>query len=570
MIVPVKQTLLGAVILTLCGLPAIAQDAGPFATQDPLARELGRSSVFVGKTLRDQVDSSALEAIAQQAPPDRPLKIALLSQLPADGRVYGTRQGYTKALHDYLGLGRGALLIVTKRGSAMATDALSAAQIDAILQRNDRTLQSNPVQGVRDTVADLDASISGGPVPAAGPNGAPAPQPDQGFPGWMIGVPLLVVGGGAALWASQRAAKRREALRQARLPVERLRSDVLGGLTYTDTYLDLLPASDDATTARSERQRAAGLLDQAAGLSRAARAPEDYGRAEALLEQAKEATDKAKACIDRATGGTGMAVALDGTEYKSTPVNPDGTPNLQAAPVLSDLNPEDIPASERAACFFCSRPARLSDLTPVTVAINGQRRKVLACADDVRTVQQGATPAVRTVQVQGRAVPWYSAGAYDPYRDYRYTAGYDPYYGYGYGSGMIDGLFLGAMLSQPMPVAYPVFMDNQGYATADPGQAMMPDTTPEIQNAGSADFFGTDGSDFATGADTADFGSGASDFGGSDSSASDFSAGPDSADFGGNDSGGWDAGGDSGGWDSGGSDSGGDFGGGDSGGGGDF
>ena len=140
-------------------------------------------------------------------------------------------------------------------------------------------------------------------------------------------------------------------------------------------------------------------------------------------------------------------------------------------------------------------------------------------------------------------------------------------YGYGYGGGVVDGLFLGAMLSQPAPIAYPVFMNNEGYATGDPGQAMMPDTTPEIQNAGSADFFGTDGSDFASGNESSYFGD----------SANDPAAGNDPSDFGNSDfggsdngsadAGGWDSGGaDSGGWDSGG----GDFGGSDSGGGGDF
>jgi hypothetical protein len=552
-------------LITCLSMPGFAQDrSSPFATQDPLAQALQGSPVYVGKALRDRIDGGALERITQQEPQDRPMKIAVVNELPQSGKVYGNRTAYTKALHDYLGLGRGALLIVTHRGPLMATDALPAGQVDEILHRNVSAIQNDPVQGIQRAVNDLDAAAGGGG--GQGQGTAPTPASDQGFPGWLIGVPLLVVGGGAAIWASQRAAKKRHAMQAARLPVERLRGQVLEGLTYTDTYLDLLPPSEDATTARNERQRAAALLEQAAGFARAAHTPGDYGRAEALLEDAKQATDKAKACIDRATGGTGMAVALDGTEYKATPVNPNGTPNMQAAPILSGLNAEDIPPSERAACFFCSRPARITDLTPVTVAINGQRRKVLACADDVRAIQQGATPAVRTVQENGQTVPWYRSTSYDPYRSYGYTVGYDPYYGYGYGGGVIDGLFLGAMLSQPAPVAYPVFVNNDGYATADPGQAMMPDNTPEIQNAGSADFFGAGGADF--GNDSGGFGN--------DNSGSDFASGNDTADYGGNDNGsGWDSGStDSGGWDSGGSDfgggdsGGGDFGGGDSGGGG--
>ena len=64
---------------------ALGQNNSPFATQDPLAQALQQNSVYVGKTLRSQVDAAALEQIAQQEPQDRPLKIAVLNQLPPSG-----------------------------------------------------------------------------------------------------------------------------------------------------------------------------------------------------------------------------------------------------------------------------------------------------------------------------------------------------------------------------------------------------------------------------------------------------------------------------------------------------
>ncbi|HLJ56368.1 MAG TPA: hypothetical protein VKT77_15120, partial [Chthonomonadaceae bacterium] len=534
--------------------PAVAQES-PFSTQDPLARALQTDPVYVGKTLRDQIDGSALEQIAQHEPPDRPMKIAVLETLPQTGRVYGTGARYAKALHDYLGLGRGTLLIVTKRGPFMATDALSTNQIDDILRHESPMMQRDPVHGIQAAAYDVDSLVSGGQAPGT----ANHPQTDGSAP-VFAGVILFVIVAAlmvgvfvAVIVAIARASGKSAAMKAARAPIARLRGQVVDSLTYVDTYLDLLPESADAASARSERQSAAALLEQAAAFARTARSAADLGRAEALLEQASQSAGRARAAVDRATGGTGMAVGLDGTEFKATPVNQNGTPNMIAAPVIAGLNAEDIPPSERAACFFCSRPARLRDLTPVTAAIGGQRRKVLACAQDVEAIQQGAAPAVRTVQVGGKAVPWYRAPAYDPYRDYGYAVGYDPYYGYGYGSGVLDGIFLAEMLSDPAPFAYPVFVNPSGYATTDPGQAVVPDIAPDLQGAGSADFFGVDGgSDFANGPDTADFGDTSSgDSGGSDSGSSD--------------SGGWDGGGssDSGGWDSGGSDSGGgDFGGG--------
>ena len=192
-----------------------------------------------------------------------------------------------------------------------------------------------------------------------------------------------------------------QAMRQAKQPVQLLHGAVVNGIAYADTYLDLLPASSEAEQARGARQQAAGLLDQANALTPTARTVEDYGRLEALLEQANALTRTCHSLIDTATGGTGLAVAVDGTDYKATPATHDNTPPDQSAPIIANLRVEDIPANERAACFFCSRPARITDLTPITVAINGQRRKVLACADDVRIIQQGATPKVRSVSAGG-------------------------------------------------------------------------------------------------------------------------------------------------------------------------
>src|SRR5262249_9503239 len=85
--------------------PASAQRSSPYETTAPLAKALQKSNVYVGRTMRGLVDEDALRAIADRAPSDRPLKIAVVFQLPASGARYGTRDRYTKALHDYLGLG---------------------------------------------------------------------------------------------------------------------------------------------------------------------------------------------------------------------------------------------------------------------------------------------------------------------------------------------------------------------------------------------------------------------------------------------------------------------------------
>jgi hypothetical protein len=537
--------LLGMLLLA----PAMAQreSGSPFATSDPLAKALGQQDVYVGKSLRDRVDAEALRDIAARAPADRPLKIVVLTQLPESGRAYGTRERYTKALHDYLGLGRGTLLVVNSRGVSIATDALSREQSAQIARQYVGQIQRDPVNGIRSAVTALDAAVAKSGAQTgqeAAPNAnlrEPQREPEGGGLADYWWVLPVGAGVGGVIWLGNKAAKKNRAMQQVREPVRRLHAQVVEGISYGDNYLDLLPESQDATAARQARQEAAALLDQGTELTRHAREPEGYGRAQAVLEQAHEAVEKMRHHIDVATGGTGFAVGIEGTEYKATPVTEDGTVGAQAAPVVPGLRAEDIPEKERGACFFCSRPSRISDLTPLTIVLKGQRRKVLACADDVEIVKHGATPELRTVEEEGQRVPWYRSNRYDPYRDYdRVPPAYAPGYGGYNGGGFFDGLLLGTLLSTPTPMPYPVLVTPSGVATNNP-EAADPNVNwggawdnssandSGLDNVGSADFFSPD----SGGSDSGDFGG--IDFGGNDDSGgSDFGGG----DFGGGDSGG--------------------------------
>jgi hypothetical protein len=87
-----------------------------------------------------------------------------------------------------------------------------------------------------------------------------------------------------------------------------------------------------------------------------------------------------------------------------------------------------VPEEEKGVCFFCSRPSYLDELTPVTVKLEGERQKVLACMADLATIKTGAMPQIRAFEHQGRTVPWYAYPDYNPYNDY---------YGRGYGGGSL-------------------------------------------------------------------------------------------------------------------------------------
>ncbi len=559
----------------LCAGPAFARQGGPnvgASETDPLARALETRDVYVGKQLRSTVSEEALQRIVRKEGSAHRLKIAVVNLLPPIGKKYGTRDAYTKALHDYLNLGRGMLLIATSKGVSAATPALSSRQITLILARNKTRIHDHPVEGIAAAVQAIDAAegaqqgeAANTPLTPANDNIAddgstmPSAAPDGGSGLWWL-LPVGILGAGGVYLGSQ-AAKKTRAMNAARQPLDRLRSEVVAGISYADNYLDLLPSSPQATSARQSRQEAAAYLEQAREIAMSARTPGDYARAEALLELAGQKAAECRSAIDIATGGTGFAVAVDGTDAKATPLAVGGMPQSLGAPVDRGLRADNIPPEERAACFFCSRPARITDLTPVTIAVDGRRRKVLACAEDVAIIQRGSTPEIRLVSEGTGRVPWFQSRGYDPYRDYNqtniyYTPGYAGYGGYD--GGWMEGYLLGSILSQPVIAPYPIYMDSMG----NPGNDMMMGDPsmggPSMDggwfdNSGGGAWSGSNGTDSGANVGGADYGdnsgndvgnTGDTSVGGADYSSSDSGGG---SDFGSSDSGGSDSGGDSGG-----------------------
>lgn len=546
--------------LALLPLPANSQGTVSPTKPDPLAEALEKSDVFIGKTLRSTLNPAPLLDLTKvRKGTDRPLKIAIVTALPDSGKQFGTRETYTRELHRYLRLDRGTLIIVTSAGISASTNALSSDRISAVVKQNASPIKSNRVKGVVQLVAALDTeaaqtdSDSGIPTSRSPvPPQPPAPAQSGGDLSPLLFILPLGLALAFVAWLITQSGANRRKMMEAQIPVQRLHGEVVEGISYADTYLDLLPPSSELTAAVQQRQAAAQLLEQAKGFARAARTPLDYGRAQALLEQAKASTFACRQYIDTATGGTRFAIALEGTDYRVTPA----LGVAQAAPVIAGWRSEDIPSHERGACFFCSRPEWISRMTPLTVALSGQRRKVLSCSDCVRIVQNGAMPQVRTVQSNGQSVPWYNARSYDPYRDYTHSEAYyvDPYYGYvPYDNGFTAGFLFGTMLSEPSPMAYPVFVAPSGDLTNDFQAAT--ETPASVDFGGSSDFFGSNDTFSTSGSDaggmigtgdsvgSADFGNGSSDWSSSGDST-DYGSSSSSSDSGGSDFGG---GGDSGG-----------------------
>jgi hypothetical protein len=166
--------------------------------------------------------------------------------------------------------------------------------------------------------------------------------------------------------------------------------------------------------AKESRIAAGTKLDEAAKIMSRAKSDTDLRQAQDLLDRAQAdiASARRLAQGDAATSPSGNPTAAG-----MPPVYPVGGAATGA------VDWAGIPENEKGVCFFCSQPEMLKDLTPVTVKLENQPQKVLACPDDLRTVKSGAMPQIRAFERDGRYVPWYADDRYDPYRDY-YDRGY--------------------------------------------------------------------------------------------------------------------------------------------------
>ncbi len=567
---PRSRPVLLALIMIYClvGRAAVAQSqyASVF-NRDPLAQLLRTQDVVVKGNLLSSVDQSRLVNLAKSHPGGFPLKVAVVPDLPADGRVFQTRDGYTHALHSWLGLGNGMLIVLTPHGISLSTSALDPSQIDSVIRANVPALKSAPADGLIHTVASVanleqqSVSSSSGAATTYS-SGQPSETTSGGLSTVIVALMIVVIAAVLVKGLRRIRLRRRERL-AVEQQVRRLHEQVVNSISYADNYLDLLPDSPDTTQARQARANAATSNQQAMDVARSGTL-EGLCRAEALLEVARQSAAECRSAIDRATGGTGMAVAVDGTDFKAVP----GAGSSQPAAAVDDPQVENIPDSERAACFFCSRPTRLGELTPVTIVLDGKRRRVLACNQDVHIVKQGVAPQIRSVSVNGNPIPWYRVPGYDPYRDYLGSPAYYTPMACTDG-GFSSGFLLGSLLNTYSdPIPYPVFVDPTGGYTADPflaGQMDVGMDNANYQDTGSVDFNSQDNLNAQAGAgfDLGNQDTGGVNFGSQDTGGMDFGdTDAGGADFGDQDTGGVDFGSqDTGGMDFGDTDAGGaDFG----------
>lgn len=485
---------------------------------------LTQGNVYVHPDLKGEVEPGALEAVAGETG----AKIVVLAT-----RLSGNRRERLAAdLHSRLRLGENVVIVATEQGISAYGGRLGRDQVAAALKK-----------------AGLDqAHARGGlteAVVVATRAAATAVKQDRSADTNTTGGLLLLGAGGVAGIVGYRSLRKRRELENARRPVEALRRKTLDNLSYVDGYLDLLPAGEDAERARALRQSAYEEYATATGTLEQARTPHDVRRARPMLDKALADLEECRVAIDKATGGTGVAMSIPEIPSLATDQERAAAARLKPVEAVRDERErdalqraiEEIPENERGVSFFSGQPMPMSELVPVTMVIDGQKREVLATREEAETIRRGETPRIRAFEQDGRQVPWYENRNYDPYRDY--------YGGWGYGGGfgslvnlyLLTNLFGGGLFGGyggwghgPAVVNnyYGGQPDGGTFGGGFGGNAAGPE--PEVEHAGSFDFFGQGGE-----GDTS--GGGDFDFGGDSGGGFDFGGG---GDFGGGDFGGGD------------------------------
>jgi tetratricopeptide (TPR) repeat protein len=536
------------------------------ASASDLISALSSGDVFVGPELRGEVDEAALAAAVQAARPTVVKVVALRQDAYPWLKQYRTRDAFADDLRQRLNLpDDGAVIVGTPKGIAASSGRLSREQLNQSLRQAGLD-QAGAQGGLTGALVTATRAVSGTAVSDR--------RTDTGRGAGLLFGGLAVVAGIVG-W---RAHKRKKEMDEARGPVEALRQEALTNLSYVDGYLDLLPAGEDAERARALRQSAYEKYATASGVLKTAKAPDELRRAEPLLQGAVQELTGCREAIDRATGGTGVAMRIPelpslktdeqrGREYLN--LKPVEQINSEAERESYQRMIEQIPPDERGVSFFSGQPMPASELVPVEIVIGGQKRTVMASRYEAEAIARGETPPVRAFEENGQYIPWYEYRGYDPYRDYyrggfgdalgtfvslyaissllgpAMWVGYSPwgYGGYGWGMPMSPMVFGGPVFGGYYCGGYDTggHYGGGGYDGGfGGGGGFGGDAAPvEPEHAGSFDFFGGalgGGGGEDQGGGGFDFGGGGGDDGGGfDFGSSDSGGG---FDFGGGDSGG--------------------------------
>ena len=364
-----------------------------------IAAQLMKDDVYVQSGI--QVDVERLRQVAADLRPQALVKFVIFNSKSNSSRLSAEADRIRKYLDPAIQIGDGYVIAASRSAVAVSSRALNKSKLKAL------TAQVAPKMEAEDYTGGLEL-LARGLVQTQQVQAKNTKMSLVLILGLIAGVVVLIV-------VLKSAAKAR-VVAARRTPLEHLKSEIISDLNYLDTSMSLV-SGGDAARVRQLRVSAGSRLDEAARLLPRAKTETDMNRVQSLLDQAQTDTSNGRLVIDRGIGG-GTSDATQPLSNTAAGVSPI------AQATAEQTNWSSIPQNEKGVCFFCSRPSLMNELSPVTVNLNNQNQKVLACADDLNTIRTGQMPQIRAFNQGGQYVPWYAAQNYDPYNDY-YSRGYN-------------------------------------------------------------------------------------------------------------------------------------------------
>ena len=370
-----------------------------------LTQQLVNGDVYVQPGIN--VDVERLRQVTRELRPTV-VKIVVFNSRSNSRTLSSEADKVRRFLKSEINQGHGYVIAASRSAVAVSSDSINRNDLKQLTDQVAPSMAAGDYTGGLERLArglvkerartEAPVSVTLGGIPTV-----------QHGPNWMLiflGITAVVV----VIWLIARSAANSRAMGARKEPLERLRSEVISQMNYLDDSLTMASAAAQPGI-RAARVAAGSKLDEASRIMAHAKSDQELMRAQNLLDQAQADVARGRAVLEAPAGavaGAGAAVSTSSPPAVQTSAQTDWS---------------SVPQDDKGVCFFCSRPSLLSELTPVTVNLDGQQQKVLACPTDLATVRSGQTPQIRAFQEGSRYVPWYAYQNYDPYRDY-YSRGY--------------------------------------------------------------------------------------------------------------------------------------------------
>jgi hypothetical protein len=415
----------GVLLLLAIGAAGFSQQ-----TTDQVYDQLRRETIWVHPSAAKKVDVTEVNNVAKSL--GSPLKVLVVPQL--GGRWVQNRQELRGRYAEWLfknplKMTNGTVIVLTKSGVAAFNPAVSKSELGRLSQAAARLATSDSFTPAISSLAvsvnsaatsAKDTALAPVPVGAQTKAAPSAQQPAKG--GVPILIPILGLAGlGIGGYVLVKRAQKQAKIDAVRRPLIQANEEIINGISYLDSYDGLLMNPADNERLRRHRESANDAWMASSESLRGLNAVERADPIRANFETALREVQAGKNIVAEATGESQTAFAL--------PASLAEVDQLRAP--LFDPRP--------GVCYFSGQYS--DQLRPVEMAINGQRRTVMASPEAIDGLQSGRPPQIAGDDVQGRFMPWYRVPNYDPQHGGRNFGGF------GSGSFFGDMLMFSALSS---------------------------------------------------------------------------------------------------------------------------